>query len=783
MSVSSEIFRRRTKPAVPLEVYASLVDALYDVRQSLFIGSLAASLAALLTAWKSGDWILLGFAIAIGLVAWLRTLDMRTYVRLRPTLASAEEFGRWERRYVIGAAAYVALLSGWTLAAFVETSDPFIRLFSFSVALAYMIGISGRNFASNLLVTAQIVSAGIPLSAALFVAGGFYYAVFGLVLLPFFAGLRLISNRLRGTLLDAVIATRDITELAVRFDTALNNMPHGLCMFDAQRRLAVANRHLAGLLNVRPEAVVAGRAARDLLLDSVGTGEAPHLDVENFISDFEEHLSGQSGSLYAEVRDGQTLAFTIQPMDNGGSVVIVEDITERRNAEARINHLARYDALTGLPNRSYFHDELDRMIATMRRNGPLAILFVDLDQFKQVNDTLGHPRGDELLRAVSDRLRGVMRKSDIVARFGGDEFVLLQSPAPSSGETGDLAERIVKTLSQPYQIDGHQIVIGASVGIALAPRDGVDADLLLKNADMALYHAKAGGRGGWCFFEPEMDAKAQARRALELDLRTALAEGQFELYFQPLFNLKTMRITTCEALIRWRHPVRGMVPPIEFIPVAEDMGLIIEIGGWVIRQAALECMKWPPDIRVAVNLSPIQFKRDDLKAVILAGLSQANLPAHRLEVEITESVLLQDVKMARDMLQQLSDIGIRISLDDFGTGYSGLSYLHTFPLHKVKIDRSFVEGIHVGDRSLTLLRGVANLSAALGMTVTVEGIETEEQLATIAAEKSIDEAQGYLFSVPIPGRQIRELLASSSPQWVSPAEKALPMPVRQFGTA
>jgi EAL domain-containing protein (putative c-di-GMP-specific phosphodiesterase class I) len=284
---------------------------------------------------------------------------------------------------------------------------------------------------------------------------------------------------------------------------------------------------------------------------------------------------------------------------------------------------------------------------------------------------------------------------------------------------------------------------------------------------MALYHAKAGGRGVWRFFEPEMDARAQARRALELDLRRALADGEFELFFQPLLNLHTMRITTCEALIRWRHPQRGMVPPMEFIPVAEDMGLIIEIGDWVLRQACQECMRWPGDVRVAVNLSPIQFRRDNLQIAIAQALAQSKLPPSRLEVEITESVLLQDVKKAREVLEQFAEMGVRVSLDDFGTGYSGLSYLNSFPFHKVKIDRSFVRSLDSDGKALTLLRGVANLTASLGMTVTVEGVETEAQLATLAAEPSIDEAQGYLFSVPIPARQIRELLSSSLPRWSS----------------
>jgi diguanylate cyclase (GGDEF)-like protein len=762
----SEVVPSPGKPDVPFEVYKSLVDALFDDRRSLFIGSVAATTAALITAGKTGSWVLFAFAAALALVAFARARDMTAYGRINPGLTTADAVRHWEHRYVVGSAIYVALLSGWALATFVVTDDAFIHLFAFSMTIAYMIGVSGRNFASPLLVLALITCAGLPLSAAMFVAGGAYPAIFVLVLIPFFLSVKLISDRLRKTLLDAVIGRRDVSLLAKRFDTALTNMPTGLCMFDSARRLVVANGRMADLLNIPQPSLTAGKTARELILESVGSGGAPNLDVEHFVAEFDHFLAGGSGNLFVEIRDGQTLAFTVQPMESGGSVVVAEDITERRNAEARIAHLARYDALTGLPNRASFRDELDRILAGMRRTGPSAVLFIDLDQFKQVNDTLGHPRGDELLCAVADRLREMMRKTDVVARFGGDEFVVLQSPLRSSSDASGLATRIVERLSEPYDVDGHQVVIGASIGIAMAPRDGVDGDLLLKNADMALYHAKAGGRAAYRFFEPDMDVKAQARRALELDLRNALAKGHFELYYQPLFNLKSMRISTCEALIRWRHPERGMISPAEFIPVAEDIGLIVEIGEWVLRTACAECMGWPEDVRVAVNLSPVQFRRDDMTAVIARALSESGLPASRLEVEITESLLLSNVAAARQMLQELRDMGVRISLDDFGTGYSGLSYLHSFPLQKVKIDRSFVQSLTAGDRSLTLLKGVANLSAALGMTVAVEGIETEQQLTTIAAENCIDEVQGYLFSIPIPARQIRDLLYSSTPQWV-----------------
>ncbi|KAB2917517.1 MAG: EAL domain-containing protein [Hyphomicrobiaceae bacterium] len=759
MAIWDRLKRPHQGQPLPTEIYISLVDSLFSDFRTLFVGSMAASVTALITAWRTGEVLLYLCSFAIAVVACVRWLDVRAFYRRRHDLTTSEEARKWEMRYVVGAAAHVALLGTWCLIAFAKTSDPFVQIFSFSLTLAYMIGISGRNFASNPLVTAQIICAGVPMTAALLTVGGAYYAIFAFVLVPFFATLKFISDRLRKVLLDAVIASRDVSLLAGRFDTALNNMPHGLCMFDVHRRVVVANRRLAELLYVSSDIPKKRATARDLVLECVRGGTLSTAGAEHLAKEFDERLSRHvDGELVVEIETGRTLDLTFHPTPDGGSVVLFEDITDRKVAEAKIHQLARYDSLTGLPNRAYFREQMDTAVGAVRRRGPFAIHFVDLDEFKQVNDTLGHPCGDELLCAVADRLRRVVRGSDIVARFGGDEFVVLQYPLFHPKEAASLAERIVASLSEAFQISGHQIVVGASVGIAIAPRDGADADLLLKNADMALYHAKSDGKAGWRFFEYGMDVSAQARRTLQLDLRSALANGGFEVYYQPLLNMHTKRISTCEALLRWPHPERGFVSPVEFIPVAEEMGLIVEIGNFVLRQACVECAKWPKDVRVAVNLSPIQFRRGDVAKVIQEALAASGLPANRLEIEITESVFLQDTDATRIWLDQLREMGVRISLDDFGTGYSSLSYLANFPLNKVKIDRSFLHGLGKSSRPLTLLYGVARLSADLNMSVAVEGVETEEQLALIAREKSVEEIQGFLIGRAVPAAEIRERL-------------------------
>ncbi|MFO1185088.1 MAG: EAL domain-containing protein [Bauldia sp.] len=753
--------REDTPRELPAEIYISVVDSLYSDAPTLFVGSLACSLAALVSAVKTGRLVFFLFAVLIALLAAARAIDVARYGRRAEKPKSSEAARQWETRYTIGASAYVSLLGLWCIVAFATSDDPFVRLAAITSTTAYMVGISGRNFGSSRLVVAQLTATCIPMTLAFLSTRDVYYAVYAILFMAFFLSLNKISDRLRDQLFSAVIATRDVTLLAKRFDTALNNMPHGLAMFDASHRLVVANGRLSALLSL-PTAERKGMSARQLLLDAATAKGIARADAERTITEFEARLDGSLDSnITLESPDGRSLDITFQQMENRGSVVLIEDITERRIAEAKIKHMARYDTLTGLPNRSFFHDHMERALTAARKDGEsCAVLFVDLDQFKQVNDTLGHPCGDELLCAVAARLRGIVRQTDIVARFGGDEFVVLQSPVTGPDDAAALARRIVEIVSETFDIDGHQVVIGASVGIAMGPGEG-GADLMLKNADMALYRTKADGRGTWRFFEPEMDVKAQARRSLELDLRAALANDAFDVYYQPLIDLGTRKVSTCEALLRWPHPERGMVSPAEFVPVAEEMGIIVDIGNLVLRRACAECLRWPDDVRVAVNFSPIQFRRGAVIASIRKALAATGLPANRLEVEITESVLLQDTQATRAALMELREMGVRISLDDFGTGYSSLSYLHSFPLHKVKIDRSFVQGLGTSERSLSLLRGVTRLSAELGMSVAVEGIETEQQLALISSDPNVNEAQGFLFSRAVSSRNIRQLLGSA----------------------
>ncbi|UTD28620.1 bifunctional diguanylate cyclase/phosphodiesterase [Bradyrhizobium sp. WD16] len=473
--------------------------------------------------------------------------------------------------------------------------------------------------------------------------------------------------------------------------------------------------------------------------------------------------SYQSGRSWRHLRaDGSEIEVVTsgRRIDFGGRsafLVSIIDVTERRKAEAQISYLAHHDALTGLPNRVTLQQRLQHTVEQCNRaDRKAAVLGIDLDMFKNINDTFGHPTGDRLLVEVAGRLKAALSGGDIAARLGGDEFAVILDPVNAPAEIAERVAHLIEALSSPYHIDGRELVVGASIGIAIAPTDGDSADLLLRNADMALYRAKADGGGVHHFFELEMDRQAQARRSLEADLREALAEGGFDLHYQPLVNVAERRIVSFEALLRWQHPVRGMVPPAEFVPIAEDIGLIVPIGEWVLRSACAEAARWPDDIKVAVNLSPVQFKSRNLVSAVMAALAHSGLAPDRLELEITESVLLAETDANLQTLHQLRRLGVRISMDDFGTGYSSLSYLRSFPFDKIKIDRSFIRDLPERADCVAIVRAISGLARSLGISTTAEGVETQGQLEHLRAE-GCTEVQGFLFSAAQPAAALSAL--------------------------
>lgn len=546
-----------------------------------------------------------------------------------------------------------------------------------------------------------------------------------------------------------------------RLQSAIATMPQGFFLLDSEERLVVWNDSILQMYGLRPGEVVVGLPIQSVIERCRGAG--------HFICDWHDDplyrraiTEGQPQQRIDELPDGRTIVVTASPTPDGGAAVTHEDVTARRRVEAEIEHLVRFDTATGLANRSSFQERITVALEERDETTQIALLYIDLDHFKTVNDSLGHTMGDHLLAEVASRIVECAGEWDHVGRLGGDEFAILQTRLFQPMAATDLARRLHEAISRPYEIEGSHIVVGASIGIAVAPDDAVETGALLAHADMALYRAKSEGRGVTRFFEPEMDAHMQLRRMLEFDLRGALERNEFELHYQPVVGASSERIEGFEALLRWRHPVRGLVSPADFIPVAEETGLIGDIGAWVLREAARAAAGWPRRLRVAVNISPIQIKTRALVLDVLAAIGRSGLQPDRLELEITEGVLLIDTEATLATLAQLRDIGVRIAMDDFGTGYSSLGYLRRFAFDKVKIDQSFIRDLGETADSVAIVKAVTSLCSSLGITTTAEGVETEAQRDRLRLE-GCDQFQGWLFGRPMPESEVAALLAAQEP--------------------
>ncbi len=549
----------------------------------------------------------------------------------------------------------------------------------------------------------------------------------------------------------------------VLFEASLNNMSQGLCMFDADTRLMIFNRRYLEIYGLSPDRVKPGVSVKDLVEMRITNGTFKGTAEELVHNVTTMMARGETYSRFADLPDGRTIFTVSRPLAKGGWVVTHEDITERRRAERQIAHMAHHDALTDLPNRALFHERLETALAEVRHGKKIAVHYLDLDNFKGVNDTLGHQFGDELLKIVAARLRRAVRETDTVARVGGDEFAVIQTSFEDAGEIAALAAHICEVIGAPYDLIGHRVTVDTSIGLAIAPADGVTSDDLVKNADLALYRAKADGRGTFRFFEPEMDARVKARRLLENELRKAVTDGEFVLHYQPIVDLARNSIPCCEALVRWQHPQRGLVQPGEFISIAEETGLIIQLGEWVLRKACADATTWPDAVKVAVNLSPIQIMSPSLIPMVINALASAGLPASRLEIEITESVMMNNTEATFAALHRLHELGVKISMDDFGTGYSSLSYLRRFPFNKLKIDRCFINDLSHHDNAQAIVLAVNSMAKSLGIVTTAEGVETKEQLDQVRA-LGCTEVQGFYISRPMPLAQISLMIAEYAPR-------------------
>jgi diguanylate cyclase (GGDEF)-like protein len=661
----------------------------------------------------------------------------------------------WDPTLVVASLVIGSALGSAAMIRFYRGQDRFAL---WTAAGLFVLAICGLHFtamaAATVLPDPTILVPQSPIDASQIVA-----AVSGVTLLIMLSGIAstaLMENHMRRQ------REEELGIQNLRFDMALDNMGEGLCMFDAQKRLVVCNNRYAKMYQLPPDLLKSGTLHDAIIQHRVTNGilkgETSDGAARQMISALHALPGDASSSRVNELAAGRLICVTRQPMAGGGWVATHCDVTEQRRSEAKITYMAKHDALTDLPNRVLLRERLEHALAATRRGRKLAVLMLDLDRFKEVNDTLGHPAGDILLKAVAARLRACVRETATVARLGGDEFAVIEEMLNPVLEAAALAERIQRALGEPFDLGDHQVTTGTSIGIAVAPADGGDSDEILKKADLALYRAKGRGGSTHRFFEPEMDHFMQARRQLERDMRRALVNGEFEVQYQPFVDLRTGEINGCEALLRWRHPERGLVMPAEFIPLAEETGLIVPMGEWVLRTACAEAAKWPADIRIAINLSPAQFKSKELVSMVVGALAVSQIAPQRLELEVTESVMMQDCEAVFATLDQLHELGVRIALDDFGTGYSSLSFLQKFPFDKIKIDRTFVNDLlNAREESRVIALAVVRFAVSLGKTTTAEGVETQEQLEILRAE-NCTEMQGYCFSRPKPSSEIARML-------------------------
>ncbi len=755
----------RADAKLPAEIRAALIESLFGPLVSMILGAVGCSVIGVAVALRVGGYWLMVNAVGLVAVGALRVASALLYRKYQKA-EDLEATKRWERVYEYGAWGFAVFLGMLCWLTITQTNDAALHMAVATTTAGYAAAISGRNAGRPFIAVGQLTFCTLPLAIGLLVYPDWVHKAMGVVVLMFIYGMMDITLSIRDIIIQALTMTRKEAALAARFeeqanrfDIALNNMSHGLCMLDQQDRLQVWNERFLELLRLQNVPVRVGMRISQLIRHSIRAGNHKSKSAKQVMNELIIGLRQDKYDQFQTSPDGdRTIAVSRRTMADGGSVVILEDVTERKRAQERITHLAKFDELTGLANRTQFRERINAILAAVHeREHHLTVHLIDLDRFKSINDTLGHPIGDKLLKEVASRLSTVINPGDMITRFGGDEFVVLQTVTKRRQDADWLAQRLARTLKEPFEIDGHRMDIGASIGIAMAPSDGVDADQLLKKADMALYAAKNGGRGSHRFFAMDMEEAVQERRALELDLRDALAKNQFELNYQPLVDLRSGHITTCEALLRWTHPERGKVPPSVFIPVAEETGLIVAIGEWALHHACTEAASWPRGVKVAVNLSPVQFRDRGLALQVVSALAKSGLPAQRLELEVTERLLLEDNDGTLATMQQLNKLGVNLSLDDFGTGYSSLNYLRIYPFHKIKIDQSFICDLGDERDARAIIGAVASLGAGLDKTVVAEGIETEEQMNLVSSQ-GCHEGQGYLFGRPMNGQAIRARL-------------------------
>ncbi|RWN17185.1 MAG: EAL domain-containing protein [Mesorhizobium sp.] len=733
------------KNEIPVDVYIPFVETLFRDGLTLSIGFFAQTLLVVLVYWKTMDPAYLAVTLGLLAVTFLRLRNIRKY-RHAPSPQNWEEARRRENDYILYGSMHGFMLGAFCFVGIYLAYDPFAEIAAVCVTLASATSIAGRNYGSPRMVVIFIMTMTWPISLGFILRGDPYHFILGLLSAPFLFAIKRFADLVREVLFAALSEEKKANRIAQRFNRALNTMSHGLVMLGPDGRVAVANAEAAHLMSLKSPDALLGRSIHGLLMRGVAGGMLAPKDCRYIEAQLTRALrEGRDRKVLVSLANGQHYEFSAREGSQELGVITFEDVTARVEAEDKIRFMARYDNLTGLPNRAYFHELVGEAMVSGDRDRLCGLAVLDLDDFKSVNDTLGHPIGDGLIYAVAERLAAIARQDITVSRFGGDEFMIFFDRVEDESHLTSQLDEIFAGLQGEVDVAGHGLRIQASGGAVLSRVKDTDVDAMIVKADLALYKAKELGKNSWRLFEASMDAAFRNRQLMKADLRTTVESKGLRVVYQPIVAMSTMRIASCEALCRWDHPDLGPISPSIFIPLAEEMGIISEISTFVLQAACAECAKWPDQTSVSVNLSAKDFRNRDVIQKVRDALAGSGLAASRLEIEVTETALLDDKSLTRQYIEELKQIGVRIALDDFGTGYSSLSYLHKLPLDKIKIDRSFLMDVTQNPRSLELLKGIVNLSRPLGLSVTVEGVETFEQLKILALQVKPDLVQGFLF--------------------------------------
>lgn len=727
---------------------------------AFFYGKISGATASLVTYFMTANFTFLMLSVAM---LFFMYGDARSFAARKVLLKNKDaDWTDWDRQYNLLSTGFMALMGIWCFFCFTLTNDLFIHLLCVATAMGNILSLICRNFADDRVLTFQLAAVGVPLIAGILTYGDLRAMILCGFFMPLFSSVKDISKRLSILFTGIQRQSEEKERFGIQLNEALESMSHGLIMFDDEMKLRIINKTAREILKMDPNLNCYSKKLTEIarFVDM----KRPHINRVRLLEDaLMKRLKHRTAEKVFEIEDNRFVELSIMLREMGGCVLVIEDVTERIQYQTRINQLAKYDELTGLFNRSYFLQQAKSTMSRMKDNNRGALVFFDLDDFKRINDTLGHEAGDFILSTVAQRLKTMLPETSLVARYGGDEYVLFLDSDLGEEKLKLLCQKILDTITEEITYNNQVLRYGASLGVAQFPQDGKTVDRLLKLADLALYDAKNNGKNAFRFFSAEMEDTLHQRLVMEEDLTKAVEEGDLTLHFQPIIALEDGRPRVFEALTRWVRNGEN-VSPAEFIPIAEDLGLIREIGEWTLIEACRQCQTWPEETSVAVNMSAVQFQVGSVTQAVRHALDATGLDPSRLEVEITETAVLNDMSHAIVVLEKLSDLGVRISLDDFGTGYSSLSYLHKLPLDKLKIDKSFIDDIANSQRSRTLLKGISALGKALELKVVVEGVETQDQLTLLRQEYDIDYVQGYFFSKALPEEEARKyVLAHKEP--------------------